>query len=205
MTNYHFLAKSYDADRTLLRGLFNDLVEHMISSKKDSTLHHYFEPVTKEIYQLGNRLEFYKDIGTTDLSIDHVNLFICKAYKIGGLHMDSAKDPRFVSMNIPLLEDDRSEMLWVDPNQYKLGSYDVRGRTARAGYPDADELNIDAWNVIDRTTFSRPMVIKVNSWHSVDNRFNPNPRVALAIRFAKNPTFEEFTSEFQKKGLIGGG
>jgi hypothetical protein len=92
-------------------------------------------------------------------------------------------------------------MIWVNPDQYKIGSVDVR-HGVRAGFPETGDLEIDNWKIIDQVDFGVPMLIKVNNWHSVDNRTNPNPRIALACRFLMNPTFEQMSEELYKKGLV---
>jgi len=203
MDNYHHLSKLYQKDIEFLRNHFNELISKMISFETD--LHHYFETVTEDFLSLGNDLEFNRDINSTKYTVDHVNLFVCKAYKIGGLHIDSAGDPRFVSINLPIMDNDRSQIVWVNPGQYNLGEYDLRDRTIRAGHPVSGALSIGEWEIIDKANFGVPTIIRVNHWHSIDNRFNPQPRVALAIRLAKNPSFEEVVSELRQKQLIGGG
>jgi hypothetical protein len=201
MKNYFRLKKSYSNDIILCNEYFAELIDEM-QSREDTGRNHYWETINKGIIALSKKLEFYNDICSTKYFFDHINLFVCRPHRIGGLHIDSAANPRFCSLNIPLLDNDTSRMIWVDPTQYSVDKVDVKHGGVRAGLPSEGDIDIDTWNIIDQVDFNIPMLIKVNEWHSVDNRTNPNPRIAVACRFLMNPTFDQMSEELYKKGLI---
>ena len=200
MNHYH-LQKSYANDIALINTRFGKDIDAMVNRRDTTKRNHYWDPFTMEVLEdLGTDLEILRDLRSANLGIDHINIFICRENAMGGLHIDRAHDPRHVSINLPIRTCEGSKMLWVRADQYKLGFFDYRNGP-RAGYPEgANQVDPKDWDIVDETDASVPTVFKVNYWHSIDNRTNPNCRVAFAIRLAGNPLFEDVVTALNNNG-----
>lgn len=199
--NYYYLQKSYTDDIAKINTRFGKDIDAMIERKDTVKRNHYWDPFTMEVLEdLGTDLEIIRDLYTAGLSIDHINIFVCREKVMGGLHIDRAHDPRHATINLPLRGCDGSKMLWVRADQYKLGFFDYRNGP-RAGYPEgANQVDPKDWDIVDECDASGPTVFKVDYWHSIDNRTNENCRAAFAIRLANNPTFDDVVRSLNNNG-----
>lgn len=203
MKNFYYFKKSYADDITLCNNFFKDKIAEMLERRHNSIRYHYWDPVTLDITgKLNVQLELYRDFLEAGLSIHHVNLFICKEGTVGGLHIDSASDPRHASINLPLSGCELSEILWVRADQFEVGKVDQRNG-ARAGFPVGTDLNDPTgWDIIDSANLARTTMIKTDYWHTIDNRKNDKPRVTLAFRLLGNPSYEHVYNSLKSKDLI---
>jgi hypothetical protein len=203
MENCYNFKKSYANDTALCNEFFKDKIAEMVGRRFASHSWHYWDPVTKDIAEhLNTKLELFRDFQECNISIHHVNLFICREGVVGGLHIDNASDPRHCSINIPLEGCELSEIFWVRPDQFQLGNFDVRNGV-RAGYPQGIDMNDPTgWEVTDTASLAKTVLIKTDTWHTVDNRKNPKPRVCLAFRLLGNPSFVKIFNTLNEKGLL---
>lgn len=203
MKNYHYLKKSYADDIALCNEFLKDKLAEMLERRHKSIRYHYWDPVTLDVAgKLGNQLELLRDLTNSMLAIHHVNLFICKEGTVGGLHIDSASDPRHCSINLPLSGCELSEILWVRADQFAVGQVDQRNG-ARAGFPVGTDLNDPAgWDIVDSTNLGRTTMLRTDYWHTIDNRKNNLPRATLAFRLLGNPSYELVHDQLSKNGLL---
>ena len=199
--NHYKLQKTYANDIALVNARFGKDIQAMIDRAPTSQRNHYWDPFTMEVLNdLGTDLELYRDLLDCGLGIDHINVFICKAKTMGGLHIDRAHDPRHVSINLPLQGCEGSKMLWVRADQYKLGTFDYRNGV-RAGFPEgANQVDPTDWDIIEECDARDTICFKTDFWHSIDNRTNENSRAALAFRLAGNPEFDDVVRALNSKG-----
>ncbi len=203
MKNCYNFKKSYADDTALCNEFFKDKITEMVDRRFVTRSWHYWDPVTLEIKEtLGTKLELLRDFQECNIGIHHVNLFICREGVIGGLHIDNASDPRHCSINIPLKGCDLSDILWVREDQFALGNFDLRNGV-RAGYPQGvDMTDSTGWDIVDTASLARTVLIKTDTWHTVDNRKNSVPRVCLAFRLLGNPSFSKIFDTLNEKGLL---
>lgn len=198
--NYYYLKKNYFSDIQLVKEKFNDKILDLLSRRQSSQRNHFWDPVTEEILSLQNDLEILQDLKKIGMSVHHVNMFVCKENRVGGLHIDNARDPRNCSLNLPISGCEGSKMIWVDPDQFFIKETDLRDGP-RAGLPSGHATDPKDWNIIETIDAGPVTLFKTNTWHSIDNRGNPNPRIALAFRLALNPKLETVIDKLKKNGL----
>lgn len=203
MKNFYYFKKSYADDIALCNEFFKDKIAEMLERRHHSIRYHFWDPVTMDITgKLNVKLELYRDFLEAGLAIHHVNLFICKEGTVGGLHIDSASDPRHCSINLPLSGCELSEILWVRADQFEVGNVDQRNG-ARAGFPVGTDLNDPTgWDIVDSANLARTTMIKTDYWHTIDNRKNDKPRATLAFRLLGNPSYDYVYSVLKEKDLI---
>lgn len=200
--NYYHLQKSYANDIELVKNRFGKDIQGMIDRKTTTKRNHYWDPFTLEVMNdLGTDLELYRDILQAGFGVDHINIFICRENSMGGLHIDRAHDPRHISINLPIQGCGSSKMLWVQADQFALGTFDYRNGP-RAGFPaNCNTVDPTDWNIVEECDASPTTAFRTDYWHSIDNRENPECRVALAIRLAGNPPFEDVVTALNSNGF----
>jgi hypothetical protein len=200
--NYYHLQKSYANDIELVKNRFGKDIQGMIDRRTTTKRNHYWDPFTLEVMNdLGTDLELYRDILQAGFGVDHINIFICRENSMGGLHIDRAHDPRHISINLPVQGCGASRMLWVRGDQYPLGTFDYRNGP-RAGFPaNCNTVDPKDWDIVDECDASPTTAFRTDYWHSIDNRENSECRVALAIRLANNPPFEDVVTALNSNGF----
>ena len=197
MKNYFYLKKSYSNDTKVCKDYFEIFVNNILKYKNNE--YHVKMYVDKDIKNFISKLELYNDLVNAGLTIHRAVIFVCKPNVIGGLHIDDFDDPRHCSLNLPISGGNLSKILWIKNDQFEMR------KKVNLGVPvNASMINPEGWDVIDSATLAKTTLVKTDNWHTVDNRYNPYPRVSLAFRFSNNPTMEHVVKLLTASGLVAG-
>lgn len=216
--NYYFPPKKYENDVKFLNSRFDSFIKD--SYEKFITANTWYNGTYVTAYHFENNkkhftdeslddLEVVRDLRSVGLEIHHANFLFMKPCSVGELHIDNGKlNPRHTTFNIPLRDAEKSKIVWIRPDQFegapaRFNQFDQQTTGAEkrsvGSQPANREAvnNIDLWEIVDEADASRPIILKTNTWHAVDNRLNPNKRVLFQMRFIDNPLFEDVVEKIK--------
>lgn len=224
LKNYYLPKKQYEQDIKFLNEKFGTLMEErfqnflkMNTPYNSSVLSIYFKKegfVSEEYFthESLSDLEIVRDIRAAGLEIHHMNIVFQKANALAELHIDNGADPRHASFNLPLKGCTGSKIIWIRSDQFpkmppQNNDFDVISNNAKkrnlGSLPtDVQVIRDDTtWDVIDEVGTDQAIILKTDTWHAVDNRNNQNYRFVFAVRFDKNPEFDDVVLQISKIGL----
>jgi hypothetical protein len=162
----------------------------------------HFDKIQKELLQLSEKVLLTHKTGSTivehnllldsslllteyladnNLKLDVARFFVIEPNDSIGIHIDGSKDhPKFLALNIPILNCQNTYMQWWD-NLKKIGlQSDPRYMKDIVVY---DETNKQLIGELELTT---PCLVKIDTPHSVKNPQNVT-RIVLSLRFNPEP------------------
>lgn len=151
-------------------------------------------------------------VESVGLKIDNSKFFISPPYSKVVIHKDASD--RLCALNIPIgVPTIGGHMTWYDNSEWNECSY-VKGPQvwSRMAYPfkhkvyhPSEESEMVAKYSKEYTAdavpctsllITKPTIVQVDEWHSVDNLNNPENRIIYSLRFAKNPSFNTVVNHF---------
>lgn len=222
--NYFIPKKQYSNDIKFLNDKFGDFMEEkfqryleMKTTYKSTLITMYMKDKGFVIDQYFtteslNDLEIVRDVRAAGLEVHHINFIFQQANELAELHIDNGNDPRHASFNLPLKHCEGSKVVWIRPdqfpkkppqkNEFEMASNKAKKRDLGSLPTDVKVIRDDStWDIVDEVDTNQPIVLKTDTWHAVDNRGNNNYRFVFALRFDKNPEFEEVVSKLSNIGI----
>ena len=121
------------------------------------------------------------------LELSHFQMFVCRPHHAGMYHTDGVD--RKASFNVPIFNCEVGGIDWTQddpPGAYRFESeFTTNMRTEERDLPTIDHMVLDSIKLL-----------RVDTWHRINNLNNPNHRVVFSLRFRGNPSFETVLNAF---------
>ncbi len=121
------------------------------------------------------------------LELSHFQMFVCRPRHAGMFHTDGVD--RKASFNVPLFNCEVGGIDWTEDNP--IGAYRFESEFTTNMRTEAKDLP-----VLDRMTLDSIKLLRVNTWHRINNLANDKHRVVFSLRFAGNPDFDTVLNAF---------
>lgn len=186
---YFYTLQTYDNEFT--QWLQETMLQTNMLHTENQGLPHILKHINTDLIR---KFLIIQAIEATGLKIDNCKFFRCMAKTQGDVHIDGVP-VRNAAINFPVNNCELGYQTWYLNKPKRVEK--VYSKT-RIILPDEDNIQ---WQEGEKLYLTKPTLVHVGVWHSVNNTENSKDRDVFSIRFVGNPTFDQVKKIIQENNL----